>query len=130
MLTAIMGADVAAVEREYDRACHLEYPGGVAGHGWVDADEFWLGLRASFPNATFTIHHRIGRADEDAAPRAAVRWSLDGLHDGWGASGAPTLAPVHIMAASHVEYGPWGLRREYVLFDETAIWKQILVHTG
>jgi hypothetical protein len=31
---------------------------------------------------------------------------------------------------SHAEFGPRGLRREWVLFDETAIWKQILLKTG
>jgi hypothetical protein len=42
------------------------------------------------------------------------------------------------MAISHAEFGPWsgpdgrggpGIRREWVLFDETAIWTQILMHT-
>lgn len=129
-LNAIMGADLAAIERDYDRACQLELPGGVTGHGRAAADEFWLGLRAAFPDATFTIHHQIGRNDESAAPRAALRWSLDGTHSGWGAFGAPTGAPVHVMGLSHAEYGPWGLRREFVIFDETAVWKQILLHAG
>ena len=129
-LGAIMGADLAAIERDYDRACQLELPGGVTGHGWADADEFWLGLRAAFPDAAFMIHHQIGRTDEASAPRAALRWSLDGTHSGWGAFGAPTGAPVHVMGLSHAEYGPWGLRREFVIFDETAVWKQILLHTG
>ena len=47
-----------------------------------------------------------------------------------GTFGPPTGAEVHIMGISHAEFGPWGLRREYVMFDETAIWKQILIHTG
>jgi hypothetical protein len=34
------------------------------------------------------------------------------------------------MGLSHAELGPWGLRREGGLFDETAIWKQILLKTG
>ena len=31
---------------------------------------------------------------------------------------------------SHAEFGPRGLRREWVLCDETAIWKQILMQAG
>ena len=89
-----------------------------------------MGLRASFPSATFEIHHVIGREDDKMPPRAALRWSLTGKHDGWGSFGAPTGAEVHIMGASHAEFGPWGLRREFALFDETAIWKQIALHTG
>ena len=38
-----------------------------------------------------------------------------------------TPADVHVMAISHAEFGPWGLRWEWILFDETAIWKQILL---
>ena len=130
MITRIMAGDMATIPRDYDRAVQLELPGGVTGHSFGDADEFWIGLRAAFPNAKFDIHHTIGRDDPEFSPRAALRWSLTGLHEGWGTFGAPTGAEVHVMAISHAEFGPWGLRREYVLFDETAIWKQIALKTG
>lgn len=130
ILTRIMGADMAAIPAEYDRACHLELPGGVTGHSHEAADRFWMGLRASFPSATFTIDHQIGRDDPMMPPRSAIRWSLQGKHDGWGAYGAPTGSDVYIMGISHAEFGPWGLRREYVIYDETAVWKQIALHTG
>jgi len=130
ILTRIMGADMAAIPQAYDRACQLEYAGGITGHSHDFADQFWMGLRASFPSAKFEIHHQIGREDEMMPPRAALRWSLTGKHDGWGSFGAPTGAEVHIMGASHAEFGPWGLRREYVLFDETAVWKQIALAIG
>lgn len=130
ILSRIMGADIATVARDYDRAAQVEMPGGVTGHGWNDTDRFWMSLRAAFPNARFEIHHAIGRRDPDFAPRAALRWSLTGRHEGWGMFGAPTGADVHVMAISHAEFGPWGLRREWILFDETAIWKQILLKTG
>ena len=68
--------------------------------------------------------------DEGMPPRAALRWSLTGKHDGWGMFGKPTGAEVHIMGMSHAEFGPWGLRREWVTFDEVSIWKQVLLHTG
>ena len=124
-----MGADLAAIKTEYDEACELELPGGLSAHGVDAADNFWMGLRASFPNAEFTIEHQIGRDDEMMAPRAAIRWGLYGKHEGWGSFGAPTDARVYIMGACHAEFGPRGLRREFVLFDETAIWKQIYLHT-
>ena len=130
ILQHIMDADMAVIPRASDRACHLELPGGVVGHGWPAADRFWLGLRAAFPNAKFEIHHQIGRDDPGFSPRAALRWSLTGKHEGWGAYGAPTGADVHVMAFSHAEFGPWGLRREWLFVDEVAIWKQILLKTG
>jgi hypothetical protein len=130
ILTRMMGADMAVIPERYDPACQLELPGGVTAHGHDAADRFWMGLRASFPNATFTIEHQIGRTDPDLAPRAAIRWGLHGVHDGWGSFGAPSGAEVYVMGICHAEFGPRGLRREYVLFDETAIWKQILMKTG
>ncbi len=68
-------------------------------------------------------------------PRAAIRWSLDGKHEGPGAFAEPTGAHVHVMGICHAEFGPYGeqpptVRREWALFDEIAIWKQILMQMG
>ena len=135
ILTRIMGADMAVIPAEYDRAVQSEYPGGVTGHSHGPVDRFWMGLRASFPDATFTIDHQIGRDDPFMPPRAAIRWALHGRHDGWGYFGAPTGAEVYVLGISHAEFGSLGharptVRREFTLFDETAIWKQILLQTG
>lgn len=137
MLTRMMDADFAHARAEYDRAVIAEVPGARSLLGARDAADAWLALRSSFPSATFAIHHRIGMDGGMMPPRAAIRWSLDGVHDGWGMFGRPTGARVHVMGIAHAEYGPFGplgtgtgLRREFVLFDEIAIWKQILLHTG
>jgi len=130
LLSRIMGADMAAIPAEYDRAVQSEYPGGQTGHGIEPVDLFWMGLRAAFPSAEFKIDHVIGREDPMMPPRAAVRWSLHGRHDGWGSFGRPTGAEVYVLGISHADFGPWGLRREFTLFDETSVWKQILLHTG
>ncbi len=130
ILSRIMAADMAAIPQVYDRAVQLETPGGVTGHGWDAADRFWMRLRAAFPSAAFTVHHAVGRDDPMMPPRAALRWSLWGRHDGFGAFGEPTGAEVYVLGLSHAELGPRGLRREWVLYDETAVWKQILMKTG
>lgn len=135
VLRRIMAADFAVIPKSYDRAASLFYPGGQETHSHDGADRFWMGLRASFPNAKFSIHHQIGREDPMMPPRAAIRWSLDGLHEGWGAFGQPTHKRVHIMGITQVEFGPYGegdatIRREYTLFDETTIWKQIYMQEG
>jgi hypothetical protein len=138
-LVRLMQGDLAHVLAEYDRAALGDHAGARHLIGAQAIADSWLSLRASFPSARFTLHHQIGMEGGMMGPRAAVRWSLDGVHDGWGAFGAPTGAPVHIMGMSHAEYGPFGpsgprdqggLRRECALWDEIAIWKQILLHTG
>lgn len=129
-LTRIMQTEFSHVRSDYDRAAMGHYPGAQQATGREAVADFWLSLRSSFPSAKFAIHHQIGMDADMISPRAAIRWSLDGTHDGWGAFGRPTGAKLHVMGISHAEYGPWGLRRETALYDEIAIWKQILLHTG
>lgn len=134
-LTRIMAGELSVIPQVYDRACALEYPGGQQMLGYDGADRFWLGLRSALPTGQFTIHHMIGRNDPDMPPRAALRWSLAGRHDGWGPFGAPTGAELFVMGISHAEFGAVvsgqpKLRREWTLYDETAVWKQILLQTG
>ena len=129
-LGRLMVGDFAAVRRDYDRAVVLEAPGGLTHYGHEGVDRCWLGLRSSLPSARFEVHHRVGREDPLMRPRAAIRWSLTGAHDGWGLLGAPSGAEVHVFGVSHAEYGPFGLRREYVLWDEVAVAKQICLATG
>ena len=130
LLTRVMAADFAALPRLYDRAVHLSLPGGRTEHGVTEADRFWIGLRAAFPSATLDVQHVIGREDPLMPPRAAVRWVLTGRHDGRGMFGEPTGAEVFLWGASHAEFGPRGIRREYVIFDEVAVWTQILLARG
>lgn len=129
-LTRIMTADFNHILEDYDRAVMGGYAGGKDTLGREELCAFWVGLRSSFPSARFEIHHQIGMDGDMISPRAAIRWSLDGTHDGWGTFGRPTGARVHVMGISHAEFGPWGLRREWALYDEIAIWKQILMQSG
>ena len=134
ILTRIMAADFAVIPLEYDRAAELEYAGGVHARSFEGADQFWMGLRASFPNAEFKIRHQIGREDQGMPLRASVRWTLHGKHEGYGTFGPPTGANVFVLGATHGEFGALvgdqpKLRREWTLIDETAIWKQILLQT-
>ncbi len=132
ILNSIMSADMSVVEREYDRAVQCEYPGGTTGYSYPAVDRFWMGLISAFPHAKFTINHQIGRNDSQMPPRAAIRWSLHGRHQGYGAFGPPTNAMVYVMGISHAEFGSIigaepKIRREYTLYDETSIWKQIIM---
>ena len=127
MLTSIMEGDLSVILRGYDEQCHFQHAGGREGHGPDDANAFWAGLRSSFPRARFAIEHVIGRRDPLLFPRAALRWTLEGAHEGWGLFGRPTGAEVYVLGISHAEFGPWGLRREWARYDEVAVWKQILL---
>tara|TARA_B100000768_G_C11223327_1_gene351621 strand:+ start:135 stop:1121 length:987 start_codon:yes stop_codon:yes gene_type:complete len=130
VLSRMMNKDFSVIGKEYDRAVQTEHPGSTTVHSWAETEKLWMGLRASFPNAKFTIEHQIGREDPLLSPRAAVRWALHGKHDGWGMFGQPTGSEIYVMGFTHAEFGPYGLRREYTLFDHVSIWKQIFMATG
>lgn len=127
ILKRMMEKNFAVIQSEYDRAVQTEHPGSKTVHSWSDTEALWMNLRSSFPSANFSIDHQIGREDPLLSPRAAVRWSLLGKHDGWGMFGQPTGVKVYIMGFTHAEFGPYGLRREYTLFDPVSIWKQIFI---
>ena len=130
ILTRIMDKDIAVIGEHYDRAVHVWHAGGTTGWSRPFAEAQWMQLRTALPSAKFEVHHQIGRSDPGEPDRAAIRWSLTGTHDGYGVFGPPTGAPVYIMGFTHAEFGPRGLRREFSLWDEVAIWKQIHLHTG
>jgi len=129
ILSGIMNKDLSIIQKDYDRAVQTEHPGALTVHSWADTETLWMGLRSSFPSAEFSVEHQIGREDPMLSPRAAVRWSLQGKHDGWGMFGQPTGADVYVMGFTHAEFGPYGLRREFTLFDPISIWKQIYMQT-
>jgi predicted ester cyclase len=130
LVTRIMGGDLSLIARHYDEAAELHHPGAVTGCGPAEAEAFWLGLRASFPSASFRVAHLLGAEEPLSPPRAAIRWSLVGRHDGHGAFGAPTGAEVTVLGMTQAEFGPDGLRREWTLYDAPGVLAQILKARG
>lgn len=130
LLRRVMGGEIGAIAAEYDPACELGRPAGEIAMGHRAATAFWAGLRSALPSAAFRIEHRAAATDPGRPPRAALRWSLYGRHDGHGRWGPPTGAYVHVLGLTQAEFGPQGLRREWTLIDDTAVWTQILLATG
>ncbi len=125
ILQRLMDAEISVIPQEYDRACHLGYPGGDR-YGRAGAEAFWLGLRSAFPDAEFRVWHRMGRSDPGLPERAAIRWTLEGNHSGYGLFGRPTGRQAYILGITHAEFGGRGLRDEYTLIDEVSVWRQLL----
>ena len=130
VLKSIFNKDINIVDKTYDRAINQELPGGLKAYGVEEVKTFWTSLFSSFPDATFSIDHVSFLEEPNQYRKAAIRWSLNGVHSGSGYFGVPSQAAVHVMAISHVEFGPRGIKNEWILFDETEIWKQILMKTG
>ena len=112
----------------YNRASSIYWPGNKLGHGREDISKFWNSLKDIFTDIKFTIEH-VGYLDEsNKNPRASIRWFLEGIHSEDSEDyGKKTNSKLFIMGINHVELNQDGVIREWVLFDEVAIWKQILM---
>ena len=115
--------------RDYNRASNIYWPGNRLGHGREDIANFWNSLKNIFTKIKFSIEH-VGYLDEpNKNPRASIRWFLEGVHSNdSGDYGKKTNSKLFIMGINHVELKKDGIIREWVLFDEVAIWKQILIN--
>ena len=117
--------------KDYNRASNIYWPGNKLGHGREDISKFWNSLKDIFTDIKFTIEH-VGYLDEsNKNPRASIRWFLEGIHSEDSENyGKKTNSKLFIMGINHVELNQDGVIREWVLFDEVAIWKQILMNNN
>ena len=114
---------------DYDRAANIYWPGNKLGHGREDVAKFWNSLKDILSEIKFEIKH-VGYLDEpNRNPRASIRWSLDGIHSKDSVDfGKKTNSNLSIIGINHAELNSYGVSKEWVLFDEVAIWKQILMN--
>ena len=115
----------------YDRAANIFWPGNVISHGREGIKEKWISLKSIFSNIKFTIEH-VGFLEEAGQnPRVSVRWFLEGTHSNESKDyDKPSNKKIFIMGINHAEFYSNSIIREWVLFDEVAIWKQILLNHG
>ncbi|WP_102126504.1 ester cyclase [Deinococcus planocerae] len=100
-------------------------PGGRQLYGPNDYAAFVLGLMAQFPDLALTVDHVCALGDAERGQRVAVRWTLQGTHDGPGPYGAPTGRRVFLIGVSHLWLRGGRVEREWTLFDEYALLRQL-----
>lgn len=122
--------DLAAIRTLHAESATLHGPGNASHVGHQEIDRFLVGYLAAFPGATFSVDHAAVLEEAAHPVRVALRWRLAGRHDGRGAFGAPTGAPVVVLGITHLEL--WGGRvvRDFTLIDELALWKMIAAKAG
>jgi len=114
---------------DYARAASIYWPGNKIGHGREDIENFWQLLKEAFSNFKFSIEH-IGYLEEPGKnAKASIRWFLEANHSNKTLDfGKATNKNIFIMGINHAEISDGKVIREWVLFDEVAIWKQILMN--
>lgn len=94
--------------------------------GLGDFKAFILSLLAAFPDAALTVDHFACVGNENDGYRAATRWTLQGTHEGPGIYGEPTGKRIHLLGITHHEIKDGKFVREWTVFDEFALLKQLV----
>ena len=113
---------------DYARASSIYWPGNRIGHGREDVEKFWKSLKEAFSDFKFSIEHVGYLEEKNKNPKATIRWFLTANHSKKSTEfEKPTNKNIFIMGINHAELSEGDVIREWVLFDEVAIWKQILM---
>ena len=94
-------------------------------HGHSDYQNYVLSLLSPFPNLAMSIDHFCYVGSEQTGYRTATRWTMRGTHTGYGIYGEPTGNSIQIMGVSHHLIQNGRIQKEWTLFDEFALLKQI-----
>jgi predicted ester cyclase len=93
--------------------------------GLSDYLGFIMGLVVAFPDTALRVDHLYWLGNDDEGYRIAVRWTLQGTHQGPGLYGDPTGKRVNVMGISHFHVKNGKFVEEWTVFDEIALLKQL-----
>lgn len=120
------GRQFGAVRALYAPNARAEVPGGrgLFGHGEIAG---WaVALLAAFPDARLSFDHVCAVPCPTGGVDIAVRWCLAGTHGGDGLYGPPTGRKALILGMTHWDVRGGRIRREWTVFDELAVLRQLV----
>lgn len=91
--------------------------------------DYVIALLAMISNAGLIIHHVCSIPDGRGGRKVAVRWTLDGHHDGAGRLGDPTGKRLTLMGMSHYHVRGGKVVEEWAVFDELSLLVQLEMPT-
>lgn len=117
--------DAAAARNESDFRLNAWYPGGEFLYGPDQIAAWQDGVRRAIPGRQLRIEHIAETPYLGEARDVAIRWSMAGEHSGGGRYGAPTGAPLYILAVSHFRVIGDRVREEVTIWDDLAVRRQV-----
>lgn len=94
-------------------------------YGTGNYKAYILSLLSPFPDLMISVDHFCAIEGGDECPRAATRWTMQGTHTGPGFYGKPTGKRINIMGITHQLIEDQRITREWTVFDEFALLKQL-----
>lgn len=96
----------------------------IVGHQQIQG--MFISLFASFPNAGLVIQRvNCNQGTRKNEWEVSVRWTLQGLHEGYGYFGAPSGKKVEILGITHFSIIDEKVQEEWVVFDGLDVMRQI-----
>ncbi len=123
----LIDKDFNLIKIKYERSAQTFWPGGKINYSYEQIKKIWSDFLNCFEKLELIIHFFSGITEPLLSPRVAIRWTIKGKHLNKGCYGPPSQKDIEIAGISHIEFGKTGIIREYVIFDEISIWKQILL---
>jgi predicted ester cyclase len=105
-------------------------PGGQKLYGFGDLENYVIMLMASFPDFAFNVDHQCVVGGEARGFRVATRFTIRGTHEGFGPYGLPTGRRIFLIGMYHHEIRDGKIAREWLVFDEFALLKQLHARIG
>ncbi|TCP30951.1 putative ester cyclase [Scopulibacillus darangshiensis] len=97
--------------------------------GFQQIQSMLVSLFASFPSANFLVERvTCNQGESENSWDVAVRWRLQGLHEGIGYFGDPSGKPVEIMGISHLRIQNEKVVEEWFTFDGLDVLRQIYLN--
>lgn len=94
--------------------------------GFNEIQGMYISLFASVPNAKLILERiTCNKRDNDFNWDVAVRWRLQGVHEGFGYFGAPSGKIIEIFGINHYKIRNKKIVEEHFLFDGIEVLRQI-----
>lgn len=116
---------LAAIRDTHRINARVQAPGNrrLFGHG--EAIGWWGALLGCFGGARVRIDHIAAQPAPDGTLDIALRWEMAGRHNGPALYGEPTNRDCYILGVTHWRVSGGRVEREWTVFDEVALLRQI-----
>lgn len=118
--------------KSIDRVCDFfsenavfYYVGGECLKGHDAIQGALISLLVCFASGGTTVHRVTVNQNEDGSCEVAVRWILQGIHEGYGMFGTPTGKPVEILGINHYHMEDGRITEGWMIFDALDVLRQL-----
>ncbi|MTI65108.1 MAG: ester cyclase [Firmicutes bacterium] len=97
-------------------------------NGYDNIQGMFVSLFASFPNAAIEVERISCNQREENSWDVAVRWRLNGVHEGYGYFGKPSGKRIEVLGINHYNIVDNKVKEEWMTFDGLEVLRQMYLN--